>query len=256
MMETEKVNNSNYSHNLRAKVLGYPVDLLNFQQAKERLESLINQKKGAHVVTINPEMIIQARKNHLLSKSLCEADLNVPDGVGVMLALKIKGVKINSTVPGIELSESALKYCAENGLKVAFLGSKGDIIQLMLSKMQEKYPGLDVCYYHDGYFSENDEELIAKDIVNAKPSLLLVALGVPKQEIWIKKYRNLFVNTVMIGVGGSFDVWSGNVKRAPEFFRKFGCEWLYRLISQPYRAKRILIALPLFVLKVLIFDRK
>lgn len=253
MNSTETINKNNKK---RPRVLGYPVDIMSIQQVNDCIGDKLTNQQQSHVVTINPEMIMQAGENQELSTSLCNADLNVPDGIGVYYALKIKGYKISSTVPGIEVAEAALKYCTENSIKIAFLGSKSEVIQLMLANMEEKYPGLDVCYYRDGYFSEDEEEQIAMEISKTDPGLLLVALGVPKQEIWINKFKSLFPNTVMIGVGGSFDVWSGYVKRAPEIFRNLGLEWLYRLLSQPYRAKRILISLPLFVLKVLIFDRK
>lgn len=242
--------------NNRAMVLGYYVDLVNIEQAKSKVAESIEKKQMMHVVTLNPEMIISAQKNHDLSQSLLSADLAIPDGVGIQLALSIKGIKIDKTVPGIELSYKVLQYCAENNHKVAFLGAQEDVLQLMKTNLLDKIPELHIIYAHNGFFDDEKEREIVDKLVALKPALLLVALGVPRQEIWINKNKQLFNQTVMIGVGGSFDVWSGKVKRAPALFRSLKLEWLYRITKEPFRIKRIIFALPYFVFQVLFYKHK
>ena len=114
------------------------------------------------------------------------------------------------------------------------------------------YPDINIVYIQDGYFSEDDECEIIKEIKIKKPKVLFVALGVPKQEIWIAKYKRELSSVLMVGVGGSFDIWAKKIKRAPVIFRQFGLEWLYRLISQPCRFRRMFPTLPLFFIKVAI----
>ena len=121
--------------------------------------------------------------------------------------------------------------------------------------MQRKYPGLNVIFVQDGFFNENDELKIIASLESIKPCIVFVALGVPKQEIWISKYKNRLNSSIMVGVGGSFDVWADKIQRAPLGFRKLGLEWFYRLITQPSRFNRMFPTLPLFFLKVM-FDNK
>ena len=145
-----------------------------------------------------------------------------------------------------------IDYCAKNSLPVALIGAKEETLQTACQKLKEKNDGLNIVYARNGYFKEDDERAIVDEIKSKNPKLVLVALGVPKQEVFIQKYKNEFPNTIFVGVGGSFDVWSGNVKRAPKIFRQLGCEWLWRLIKEPSRFKRMFPTLPLFLFKVII----
>lgn len=240
----------------RANILGYPVDLVDYQSAFEIITSALKSKNKFHVVTLNPEMIIAAQNNSELHDSIASAEFIIPDGVGILLALWMQRIKLKKTIPGIELAEKCIEYSSKNNVSVAFLGAMPDVIPTMLEVFRGKYPDLNVIFSRDGYYQDNEEENIAIEIASNNPGILLVALGVPKQEIWIKKYEHLFPNTVLIGVGGSFNVWSGKVKRAPKIFRDFKAEWLYRLLSEPFRAKRIFSALPYFVFQLLLAPKK
>lgn len=235
----------------RTAVLGYPVDLVDKDQAFTVARKHLDEKDQLHIVTLNPIMIINAQKDQDLTTSIMESKLIVPDGAGIILALFLNKIKLSNTTPGIELAEKCIQYCAEKSMPVALLGSRDDVVNAAVLKLTQKYPGLTVSFKHDGFYQPEEEEKMAQDISKTNPSLLLIALGVPKQEIWIKKYKHLFQNTVLIGVGGSFDVWSGKVKRAPAFFRILKMEWFYRLVTEPYRAKRIFTTLPYFVWQVL-----
>lgn len=232
------------------KILGYDVDLFNFDQAMDYIIKK-SENQSTQTITLNPEMIELGEKNQEFSEILKNADLLIPDGVGVKIALKIYGIS-QERIPGIEFAGRLIEHCAKNSLPVALIGAKEETLQSACQKLKEKHENLNIVYARNGYFKEDDERAIVDEIKSKNPKLVLVALGVPKQEIFIKKYKNEFPNTVFVGVGGSFDVWSGNVKRAPKIFRQLGCEWLWRLIKEPSRFNRMFPTLPLFLFKVII----
>ncbi len=224
------------------KLQGFNVDTFTCDQALEYICS-------AHgmVVTINPEMIQYSSKDKDFTEIVKNAALIIPDGIGVEIGLKILGHSVRR-IAGIEFAGKLIERFSENSAPVAFIGAKPEIIKKAVSNLQEKVPGLNVCYVQDGYFQ--DEDRVLEELKNSGAKLILVAMGSPKQEYFVKKAVTLLPESVAIGIGGSFDVWSGAVKRAPEVFQKFGIEWLYRTIKEPKRFKRIFPTLPLFVLSV------
>ena len=234
----------------RAYILGYPVDLVDMDNSVNFAQSCIDSASGGHVVTLNPEMIMQGNKNPELGNILKNAELIVPDGIGIIIALKKLGITYIKQLPGIEFSQKLMEKCAENKYSVGLIGASKDTLECAISELIVKYPGINIIFAHDGYFNEENENSIVEELKSKNPQVLFVALGVPKQELWIKKYRQTLNSTLMVGVGGSFDVWAKKIKRAPVTFRKFGLEWLYRLITQPQRFKRMFPTLPLFFLKV------
>lgn len=223
----------------RVKLLGFGIDNLDFNGA---IDYALNRK--GQVVTINPEMINWASNHPDFAKIIENAELVIPDGIGVQIGLKLKGYNIKR-IAGVEFAYQLLGKVKS----VALIGAKPEIIAKTVERLKKDFPNLDIVYFHDGYF-KNDEEITAQ-VVNKKPELLLAALGSPKQEEFIYKLKTQLPDTIMVGVGGSFDVWSGEVRRAPVIFQKLGLEWLYRTIKEPKRFKRIFPTLPLFVLKVL-----
>lgn len=224
-------------------ILGFGVDSFTFDEALDYAASMSGQ-----IVTINPEMIENAHKNSEFSKVISDAELVVPDGIGIEIGLKILGHRVKR-IPGIELGKALIKNFSQSDKTVAFLGAKPGVIDRAINNLKNEFPKLNVVYSHDGYF-EDDNDII-EAIVSASPDLILVALGSPKQEIFSCKLKQKLPNSVMIGLGGSFDVWAGDVKRAPEIYQKLGLEWLYRTIKEPYRIKRIFPTLPLFILRVI-----
>ena len=177
------------------------------------------------------------------------SDLNIVDGVGVKIALKIKGIK-QEQIRGVDFSRSLVKLANENNYRLAFLGAKEEVIQKAKENFLTEYPNLNFSYVRNGYF-QNDDEII-EEIKKAQPQILLVGLGSPRQEEFIIKLKESLKGCVFVGVGGSFDVFSGITKEAPQIYRKLGLEWLYRTISQPERFKRIFPLLPLFLIKCII----
>ena len=235
----------------QAKILGFGVDLMSFSEALEFTMNRLRAGQGFQVVTINPEMIEIAKKNPDFASVLNNAELVIPDGVGIKLALKIKGIN-QENIPGIEYSKKLIGLCAQNGLPVALLGAKEEIVQKAKQNLLKEFENFNIVYTRNGYFSKEDEESIKNDMTAAAPKAVFVALGAPKQEFMIQELKKSMPDAVFVGVGGSFDVWSGVVKRAPEIYRKLGLEWLYRTLKEPERFKRIFPALPLFLIRVII----
>lgn len=224
------------------KILGYDVDSFTFAEAVEYANSHSGQ-----IVTINPEMISAADKNPQFASLLSNAELVVPDGVGVEIGLKILGHNVKR-IPGIELGKSLIVKFSEENKTIAMIGAKPEVIQAAIQNLKAEIPNLNVVYSHDGYFE--DDNVILNEVTAANPDLVLVALGSPKQEFFISSLKNMLPNSTLIGLGGSFDVWAGAVQRAPEIYQKLGLEWLYRTLKEPKRFKRIFPTLPIFVLKV------
>lgn len=224
------------------KILSYGVDTFTFDEALEYAVITPGQ-----IVTINPEMISFAQKNQDFAQIINSAELVVPDGIGVEIGLKILGHNVRR-IPGVELGKALLERFAKDRKTVAMIGAKPEVIDAAVKNLKLELPNLNIVYSKDGYFNNSDE--VMNDVINSSPALLLVALGSPKQEIFINSLKEKLPNTTMIGLGGSFDVWAGAVERAPKIYQKLGLEWLYRTIKEPKRFKRIFPTLPLFVLKV------
>ena len=172
----------------------------------------------------------------------------VPDGIGVQLGLKILGKDIKR-IAGVEFGKALLIKAARENKKVALIGAKEEVLIQAILNLKEEIPNLNIVYSHNGYF-DSDAEILA-EAVKAQPDVVLVALGSPKQEFFINQLKLKLPNSVLIGLGGSFDVWAGVVKRAPKIYQQLGLEWLYRTVKEPQRLKRIFPTLPVFVLRVL-----
>jgi len=239
----------------RIRILDVPVDMVNAAEAMTIFESLMNRDRCSLVVTPNSEIIVNASKNQELKKIIESAELIIPDGIGLVYASKIMGMPLNERVTGIDFLEDILIYLEKTEQSIFFLGSKPSyenvpsIAEQASKKMIDKFNDLKVAGTHHGYFQKVDESDIVKEINDSGADFLCVALGSPKQEKFIYEHINELNVKCAIGVGGSLDVWAGNLKRAPEFFRDHGLEWLYRFIQQPSRYKRM-ATLPFFMLKV------
>lgn len=234
---------------MRASVLNCPVDLLDINDAVSIAKNAIDNKTNFQIITINPEMIMNAQKNEQFFEIIKNSNLNIMDGVGVKIALKFQGIK-KAQIRGVDFSRELVKLASENNYRLAFLGAKEEVIQKAKENFLNQYPNLNFVYVRNGYF--NDDIEIINELKQANPQILLVGLGSPKQEELISKLRNELSGCIMVGVGGSFDVFSGIVKESPLVWRKLGLEWLYRTILQPERFKRIFPVLPIFLIKCII----
>ena len=233
----------------RAIVLNCPIDLYNADEAINEVRCALNEKRNFHIITINPEMIMNAQKNKPFFDIVNNSDMNIIDSVGVKLALKFQGINQNQ-IRGVDFARLLVKEAAQKNLKIAFLGAKEEVIKKTCENFLRKYPSLNIVYARNGYFN-NDEEII-EEIKCKDPDIVLVGLGSPRQEEFIVKLKTKLQGAVMVGVGGSFDVFSGIVKESPKIYQKLGLEWLYRTILQPERFNRIFPVLPLFLIKCII----
>ncbi len=205
------------------------------------------QKRG-QVVTLNPEMIMNSTKNARLKQIIQNAELVIPDGVGVEIGFKILGKNNVRRIAGIEYAKSMIKRFWAASQPIALVGARQEVLDLTVENLKKEFDGLNIVFAHNGFFTDDSD--VVEGLKNSGAQLVLVALGSPKQEEFICKIKKDMPNTLFIGVGGSFDVWSNKVERAPEFWQKAGLEWLYRTVKEPARFKRIFPTLPLFVLRV------
>jgi N-acetylglucosaminyldiphosphoundecaprenol N-acetyl-beta-D-mannosaminyltransferase len=202
------------------------------------------------VVTLNVEILYQAQTDAVLLELLQEADLVVPDGHGVVWAGRRCGHQLPERVTGIDLLQALATQGAEHHWRIYLLGSSPGVAARAGSNLSRGYPGLEIAGSDHGYFSEAEEEAVVKRIKEASADILFVGLGSPKQEFFIRRHDHELGSTVAIGVGGSFDVLAGLLKRAPRIYQMLHIEWVYRVIQEPARWRRIMV-LPLFVLRVL-----
>lgn len=212
---------------------------------------LLEQKK-CFIVTANPEIVMEARRNPDYKNTLLQANYIVPDGSGILLAAKCKKTPLKERIAGFDLMVDMLKLANEHGSRCFFLGGKEAVVKQTVAVVNNKYPNIQIVGSHHGYFDLNDKK-VAQYVKASNPDFVFVALGFPKQETWINRNLSDFKHGIFIGVGGSFDVLSGNVKRAPDFWIKLNLEWLYRVIKQPFRIKRLF---PIFRFIGLILKKK
>ncbi|MDP8962484.1 MAG: WecB/TagA/CpsF family glycosyltransferase [Cyanobacteriota bacterium] len=230
-------------------VLGLPVHLLDDYDSW--LGTRLRQRSGSHVVTLNAEMAIQAEHDDDLASIIRKAELVIPDGSGVILYLWLHGRR-QRRCPGIELAESAVRQAGKLGesCPVFFYGGAPGIAQKAAQIWQQQLPELALAGIEDGYLSPEAEQELKVTLKTKQPRLILVGLGVPRQELWIAQHRYLCPDAIWIGVGGSFDIWAGVKSRAPVWLRDNHLEWLYRLYQEPWRWRRMM-ALPQFALKAI-----
>ena len=234
----------------KVTVLGIPLEKITLVQARDLISSWLQEDETRLVFTPNAEIIALAQEDEGLKQALLAADLTVPDGIGVVWAAKRLGTPLPERVPGIDLFVSLVRLAAEKGHTVYFLGGEPGVADEAAQRLKKEFGHLDVVGVHHGYFDAIEEKIIIEQIQKLKPDILAVALGAPKQERWLLKHQVALPVKVAIGVGGSFDVIAGRVRRAPLLWQRFGLEWLYRILTQPKRLKRAW-QLPRFVWMVL-----
>ena len=224
----------------RIDVLGVEFDDIDIAEAVELGMSFMDERRCAYAVTPNPEIVLACRKNRKLASAVRAADMVLADGIGVIYASHILRPSIRNRSPGIDVAAALMARMSEWGEKVFLLGAKTGVAELAGERLEERYPGLVICGVNDGYFEEEDNELVLEKINAQSPDLVLVCLGAPKQEIWMKNNAELLNAGLMIGLGGTLDGIAGTVRRAPKWMQKLQLEWLYRLIREPRRFRRML----------------
>ncbi|MDQ0154260.1 WecB/TagA/CpsF family glycosyltransferase [Robertmurraya andreesenii] len=233
----------------KVDILGIPfVNTTKAQFVKKLDEHLANQDK-VFVVTANPEIVMKAREDEQYKKVIDQATYITADGIGVVKAAQLLNKPIPERVTGYDTMLDLLELAQEKQYSIYLLGGQQETLEKAVANIKASYPKINIVGQHNGFFDWSSNT-IQQEISEKKPDLIFVALGVPRQENWIAQNLSAFEKGVCIGVGGSFDVIAGTVERAPEMWQKANLEWLYRLIKQPSRWKRML-ALPRFGLKIL-----
>lgn len=231
---------------MRVEILGAQIHGLTMEETLNKIETFIQEGTSHQIITLNAEILYRANHQPALLEIINQADLVTPDGTGIVWAARKLGQPVPERVTGIDLLQEIARKAASTGWKLFLYGGKPGVAQQAAVNLQKQYPALEIAGTAHGYLTEKEMPSLLKKIRETRPHILLVALGAPKQEYWIKKHLRETGVPVAIGVGGSFDVIAGHVKRAPLWVQKAHLEWLYRLLKEPWRYKRML-SLPRFM---------
>lgn len=237
----------------RLKILDLWVDPVDMNESLSVVKSSVEKGKKLHsIFAVNPEKIFSVPKDPGLYETFKNADLLIPDGIGIVLAARLLHGRKLCRVPGVELMLNICWLAALNNYRVYIFGAKEEVNMHAVRTLVDSFPGLHVCGRQNGYLREDDMLGLVADINRSKAQILFLALGSPRQEKWFSKYGHLLEHVrVCQGIGGTLDVISGNVRRAPAVWSRNGLEWLYRLLSEPQRLKRQSV-LPLFAARVVL----
>jgi N-acetylglucosaminyldiphosphoundecaprenol N-acetyl-beta-D-mannosaminyltransferase len=234
------------------KILGYDI----YNDTRKKLVNFIfNRKEKLHIVSGNPEVLYTGLHNEALFKNFTgDSSIIIPDGAGVVISSKLLNQPVAEKIAGIELMTDILNNCEREDKAIYLLGAEEQVLQECIKNLSYKYPSLNIAGSHNGYFNIDNCADVLDDINSKKPFILFVAMGCPRQEIFITKYMDKLSCKLFMGVGGSFDVFAGKVNRAPQWMISINLEWLYRVSKEPWRIKR-LGSIPKFLLKA-VFYRK
>lgn len=234
------------------RILGIDIDNIDINEAGSLTKNLIeNSNKSCKIVVApNTEFIMMAQKDEEFYNILRNAELATPDSVGVMIGGKLQKKPFKARIPGQSYFRKVLEVGEKEGWTFYMLGGEGDVPRLAVENVKKVYPNLNIVGYHEGFFSEDSEERVINEINSLKPNVLFVAMGAPIQEKWIAKNKDRLKVDIAAGQGGTFDYEAGKIKRAPEIVQKLCIEWLWRLILQPTRIKRMIV-LPIYLIKII-----
>lgn len=221
---------------MRVEVLNCPIDAITMNETIERIDNAIQKKSQLHHVVVNVAKLVHLKKNVELRESVINCDIINADGQGVLLAASLLGIKIPERVAGIDLMFNLILLAKSKGYKIFFLGADDSVLRAVISRVTTLYGPEIIAGFRNGYFSIDEEFEVANEIANAKPDILFVAISTPKKENFLFRNKSKLKDIGLImGVGGSFDVFAGKVKRAPIWMQKSGLEWFYRFLQEPRR---------------------
>ena len=244
----------------RIELFGVQIDPFSMEETLKHVNEIIENCIITQHVVVNVAKLIMMQRDKNLKEVVNSCDVINADGKGIVWGARLLGLNIPERVAGIDLMLNVIKLADKKKYKVYFLGAKYFIINKAIEQIKSQYPNLQIVGYRDGYFSESEEEKVTKGIKDSEADILFVGMSSPRKELFLKKYINYMQIPFVMGVGGSFDVIAGYIKRAPIWMQKIGSEWLYRLVSEPKRMwKRYLITNTLFlwmILKALLLKRK
>jgi N-acetylglucosaminyldiphosphoundecaprenol N-acetyl-beta-D-mannosaminyltransferase len=236
------------------RLLGMRIDRVTMDQALGLVEQYIASRRPHHIVTADASMVVTYNEDPEFAKIVDASDLITPDGAGILWASKHIGTPVRSKVSGVDLAARCCALSAQNNWRIFFFGAAPGVAEEAAARMMARYPGCQIVGFRDGFFKPEDEPQIVEQIRSLETDILLVALGIPKQEKFIARHRDALGVSVLIGVGGTLDVFSGSVRRAPVWMQKAGLEWLHRLAANPKKISKVAL-LPRFVRMVLSGNR-
>lgn len=231
----------------RVTILGVPIDNVTTDEAIERIAMFLQSGTPHQAVTVNPEFVMEARHNPVFRDVLLRADLATPDGFGVLLAARWYGTPLRDRATGVALVQRIAALAAAQGYRLFLLGAAPGVAEEAAAALKDCYPGLCIVGCFAGSPHPRHEPFLRQLIAASHPDVLFVAYGHPAQDLWIARNQPHLRIPLAMGVGGVFDYLSGRVPLAPAWIRHIGLEWVYRLIHQPQRWRRILVAVPLFM---------
>lgn len=232
----------------RIDILGLPIDVLTMQDTMQLIRTSIIERNPIQHIVVNAAKMVHAQHDPELRQSILESDIINADGQAVVWASRFLGKPLPERVAGIDLMENLVKMAAQNQFKIFFLGAKHEVVESVVLKYKDQYGEGIIAGFRDGYFQEQEEVNIAQFIANSQADILFVAMTSPKKEIFLNRNKEILKTPFIMGVGGSFDVVSGKVQRAPIWMQKSGLEWFYRVLQEPRRMwKRYLVTNTLFV---------
>lgn len=232
------------------RLLGVPIHDVTMDETVQWIDRWIAEGGAHQIATVNPEFLMKAQENSAFKVTLRQASLCIPDGIGIVLAARLRGHALRERVAGSDLVPRLGQEAAQRGWRVFFLGAAPGIAERTAEVLSERHPGLPVAGCYAGSPAVDEEAGIIQRVRASDADLLLVAYGAPKQDLWLMRNLALTGAAVGIGVGGSFDFVAGISRRAPRWVQRLGLEWLHRLVQEPWRWRRQL-ALPRFVWQVL-----
>jgi N-acetylglucosaminyldiphosphoundecaprenol N-acetyl-beta-D-mannosaminyltransferase len=235
----------------QVNILGVRVDNVDEAEALARVAAMLRNGGPHHIVTVNPEFVIEARRNPAFAAVLAAADLATPDGFGLLLAARYLGTPLHGRATGVELTLGLAELAAREGYRLFLLGAAPGVADATARILQARFPALCIAGAYAGSPAPRHEPFLRQLIAAARPDILLVAYGHPRQDLWIARNQPHLRIPIAMGVGGAFDYLAGRVPRAPVWMRRIGLEWAYRLIRQPHRLPRIIDAVPRFAWAVL-----
>lgn len=239
----------------RISICNVPVDALTMQQTVDLIDCAIQENKSIHHVVINAVKVANAQKDIKLKESIVNCDIINADGQGIVWASRLLKKPLPERVAGIDLMEELVALAFEKKYRIFFLGAREEIVRKVISVYSNKFGKDIIAGYRNGYFKKEEQGQIAQQIAESKANILFVALSSPNKEIFLNTYKDIIQTSFIMGVGGSFDVVSGFVKRAPKWMQDWGLEWFYRTMQEPRRMwKRYLFGNSTFIF--LVFKEK
>lgn len=236
------------------RLLGMRVDRVDMAGALALVERFIDEKTPHHIVTADASMAVTAADDPEFARIVNASDLVTPDGAGILWATKRLGTPVHAKVSGVDLAARCCALSAGKNWRIFFFGAAPGIAEEARARMLARHPGAQIVGFRDGFFKPEDEDEIVAQIRAARPDILLVALGIPKQEQFIHRHKDALGVPVCIGVGGTLDVFSGTARRAPVWMQNSGLEWAYRLAANPKKISKVAL-LPRFVRMTLQADK-